>query len=119
MTTCRQPTPGRAGLEWPGARWLNRRFWSSVGRHLARWRTPLGVVTWAAVASALCGAFLHLQGFVACAGLVAVLAVGLASPGSASAAWRGVRFESARGREGEPFRPCSRSGTGSPGPAGA
>ena len=41
---------------------------------------PLGVLTLAALASLLCGLFLHAQGFVLCGGVIAVVAFGVIWP---------------------------------------
>lgn len=41
---------------------------------------PLGVVLLAALAAALCGLFLHAQGFVLCASLVGIVLLGIAWP---------------------------------------
>jgi hypothetical protein len=45
---------------------------------------PLGVLTLAALASLLCGLFLHSQGLVLCGGVLAVIALGFGcSPSNA------------------------------------
>ena len=86
-----------------------------------RWlRTPLGSLGSAAVASGLCGLFLHPQGFVVFFGLLAVMALGVAWP------WLSVRGLSGSlasiGRaaaRGSRSRRGSPSATGCPGASGA
>ena len=69
-----------------------------------RWlKTPLGSLGSAAVASALCGLFLHPQGFVVFFGLLVVMALGVAWPWVSLRGLSGsLKFDRTRGREGEP-----------------
>ncbi len=71
-------------------------------RYLRRLKTPLGTLGLAAVASGLCGMFLHPQGFIVFFGLLAVAGLGVAWP------WLSVRglsgsleFDRSRCREGD------------------
>lgn len=79
-----------------------RGFLSGLSRSVRWARTPLGSLGLAAVVSALCGMFLHPQGFVVGFGVLGVTALGLGWP------WMSVRgltgtldFDRARCREGE------------------
>jgi uncharacterized protein (DUF58 family) len=66
-------------------------------------RRPLPILVLAAIGAALCGMFLHPQGFVLALGLAAVVAVGVTWPWVSLRRLRGsLAFEKARAREGEP-----------------
>jgi uncharacterized protein (DUF58 family) len=82
---------------------LSRDLLAGAARRLGWLKTPLGSLVGAAVASVLCGMFLHPQGFVVSLGIVAAVTLGLAWP------WLSVRglsgslgFDRPRCREGEP-----------------
>jgi uncharacterized protein (DUF58 family) len=63
---------------------------------------PLGVLTLAALASLLCGLFLHSQGFVLCGGILAVLALGVLWPWLSLRGLEGsLAFDRDRFAEGE------------------
>jgi uncharacterized protein (DUF58 family) len=83
-------------------KFLNRDFLPGVTRYVRWARTPLGCLGLAALASGLCGTFLHPQGFVVLFGVLAVTALGLVWP------WMGLvglggtlAFDRRRSREGE------------------
>jgi hypothetical protein len=66
-------------------------------------RTPLGCLVMAGAASALCGFFLHAQGFVVLFAVIAVTILGLACPWlSVHVVAGSLAFSRARGREAEP-----------------
>ncbi len=66
-------------------------------------RRPLPILVLAVIGAALCGMFLHPQGFVLALGLAAVVAVGATWPWVSLRGVRGsLAFEKARAREGEP-----------------
>lgn len=72
----------------------------SAGFHWIR--TPLGSLGLAALVSALCGVFLHPQGFVVCGGVLGVLAIGACWPWLSVCGLSGVlAFDRVRCREGE------------------
>jgi uncharacterized protein (DUF58 family) len=84
-------------------KFLSREFLPGVTPYVRWAKTPLGCLGLAALASGMCGTFLHQQGFVVLFGVLAVTAVGLIWP------WLSVRglsgslsFDRARCREGEP-----------------
>ena len=63
---------------------------------------PLGVLTLAALASLLCGLFLHSQGFVLCGGVLAVVTLGIVWPWLSLRGIVGaVAFDRTRASEGE------------------
>jgi len=63
---------------------------------------PLGVLTLAALASLLCGLFLHAQGFVLCGGVLAVIALGVIWPWLSLRGLDGfVAFDRTRASEGD------------------
>lgn len=63
---------------------------------------PLGVLTLAALASLLCGLFLHVNGFVLCGGVLAVVALGVVWPWLSLRGIVGtVAFDRTRVSEGE------------------
>lgn len=63
---------------------------------------PLGVLTLAALASLLCGLFLHSQGFVLCGGVLAVVALGVIWPWLSLRGLGGsVAFDRTRASEGD------------------
>ncbi|HEY1380091.1 MAG TPA: DUF58 domain-containing protein [Gemmataceae bacterium] len=63
---------------------------------------PLGVLLLAALASLLCGLFLHAQGFALCGGVLAVVALGVAWPWLSLRGLAGtVAFDRARATEGD------------------
>jgi uncharacterized protein (DUF58 family) len=63
---------------------------------------PLGVLVLAALTSLLCGFFLHPQGFVLCAGVLIVVALGIAWPWLTVRGLHGsISFMRARAHEGE------------------
>ncbi len=70
-----------------------------------RWvRTPLGSLAFSAIASGLCGLFLHPQGFLVFFGVVVVTTLGLVWPWISVRGLKGVLiFEQSRCREGEPI----------------
>jgi uncharacterized protein (DUF58 family) len=83
--------------------WLSREYFPAVDRFLGWARTPVGALIAAAIAAALCGIFLHPNGFVVFLAIVLVLIFGLVWP------WLSVRglsallqFGRTRMREGEP-----------------
>jgi uncharacterized protein (DUF58 family) len=94
------------------ARWLARLgdllardYFSRYERYLAWARNPLTVLILAAITSALCGMFLHPQGFVLSLGLGALIVVGIAWPWFSVLGLRGtLSFEKSRSREGEPVK---------------
>jgi uncharacterized protein (DUF58 family) len=66
-------------------------------------RNPLAVLILAAIGSALCGMFLHPQGFVLALGIAAVVAVGVVWPWVSTRGIAGsLAFEKSRAREGDP-----------------
>ena len=68
-------------------------------------RSPLAILAQAMIASALCGLFLHPQGFLLTVGLGAVVAVGLCWPRlSLHGVTGSLSFERTRTREGEPVK---------------
>lgn len=83
--------------------WIARDYFPAVDRFLIDWaKTPLGALMAAAIAAALCGVFLHPNGFVVFLAIVLVLIFGLVWP------WLSVRglgallqFGRTRAREGE------------------
>jgi uncharacterized protein (DUF58 family) len=91
---------GTAGVDREGI--LTRDFLPGLTPYVRWLKTPLGSLGSAAVASLLCGLFLHPHGFVVFFGLVMVTGLGVAWP------WLSVRglsgsleFDRARCREGE------------------
>jgi uncharacterized protein (DUF58 family) len=63
---------------------------------------PLGVLTLAALASLLCGLFLHSQGFVLCGGVLAVVALGVIWPWLSLRGLAGsIAFDRTRASEGD------------------
>ncbi len=91
-------------LAWPTnpGEILNRDFLPGLAPYVRWLRTPLGSLGLAAVASGLCGMFLHPQGFVVFFGILVVTTLGLVWP------WLSVRgldgslsFDRSRCREGE------------------
>jgi uncharacterized protein (DUF58 family) len=68
---------------------------------------PLGILILAALAALLCGAFLHAQGLILFASVVAVIVLGVAWPWLSLGGLRGsISFEKARAVEGEPVQVC-------------
>lgn len=66
--------------------------------------TPLGVMSLMALASLLCGLFVHTQGYVMAGGVLAVIVLGLVWPWANLRGIRAaVRFDSPRVGEGEPI----------------
>jgi uncharacterized protein (DUF58 family) len=106
-------TPDRAMTSpFAAPRWLarlgemlTREHFSRYERYLRWARKPLTVLALAAIASALCGLFLHPQGFVLSFGLAALIAVGGAWPWFGVLGLKGIlSFEKTRSREGEPVK---------------
>lgn len=63
---------------------------------------PFGVLTLAALASLLCGLFLHSQGFVLCAGILAVITLGVLWPWLTARGLSGsLAFDRTRASEGD------------------
>ena len=69
---------GTAGVEREGI--LTRDFFPGLTPYVRWLRTPLGSLGSAAVASCLCGMFLHPQGFVVGFGVLVVTTLGLIWP---------------------------------------
>jgi uncharacterized protein (DUF58 family) len=96
-----------AAPRWPSrlGDMLTREYFSRYERHLRWARKPLTVLTLAAIASSLCGLFLHPQGFVLSFGLAAVIAVGGAWPWFGVLGLKGtLSFDKTRSREGDPVK---------------
>lgn len=94
-TTSRLLTWVRALLTYD----FSPRFSAKVRRFVYH---PLGVLTLAALASLLCGLFLHSQGFVLCGGVLAVVSLGVIWPWLSLRGLAGaVAFDRARASEGD------------------
>src|SRR6202012_2272749 len=101
------------GSRWPDAMtrlgWLANRgeiltrdFLPGLTPYVGWLKTPLGSLGSAAVASLLCGLFLHPHGFVMFFGLVVVTGLGVAWPWLSMRGLSGsLEFDRARSREGE------------------
>lgn len=99
-----EPRPSNGRLGWKSAYELvsERDFCQWVNPYLF-WRSPLGVLAFAAVSALLCGLFVAPQGFVVLAAIAAVIAIGCVWP------WIGIRgvscqlrFATTRTDEGKP-----------------
>src|SRR5437762_1884358 len=101
------PTVNRPAPPWLArlGEVLTRDYCPSIDPYLLDWtRTPLGILGIAAVASALCGAFLHPNGYVLLGGIVAVVVLGLVWPWLSLRGLHGtLTFSATRAREGEPI----------------
>jgi uncharacterized protein (DUF58 family) len=100
-------TPARLALPLRMRSWLKEiahrdvfpEFSARVRRLLYN---PLGVLVLAALAALLCGLFLHVQGFVLCGGVAAVIALGVLWPWLSLRGLSGtLSFDRARAVEGE------------------
>jgi uncharacterized protein (DUF58 family) len=81
---------------------LSDEVWPAAERCLRWVRNPLAVLSLSLIVSALCGLFLHPQGFVLTFGLAGVLAIGIAWPWLSLQGLSGsLSYEKARVREGE------------------
>jgi uncharacterized protein (DUF58 family) len=84
-------------------KFLSREFLPGVTPYIRWAKTPLGCLGLAALASGMCGTFLHPQGFVVLFVVLAVTAVGLIWPWLSVWGLGGsLSFERVRCREGEP-----------------
>src|SRR5437588_65846 len=104
MTSLKESTSSRWNwLRSRLRRLLTHDFFPQLSARLRRrLYTPLGVLLLAAVASLLCGLFLHPQGFVLLGAVLAVVALGLAWPWLSLRALDGsLAFERAQIQEGE------------------
>ena len=87
--------------------WLHslatRDFFPEFSAHVRRFAYhPLGVLTLAALVSLLCGLFLHAQGLVMCAGVLAVISLGVLWPWLSLRGLSGsIAFGRSRVTEGE------------------
>lgn len=82
---------------------VTRDFFPEISAKVRNWLYhPLGILTLAALASLLCGFFLHAQGFVLFGGVVAVIALGLLWPWLSLRGLTGeLAFDRPRCSEGE------------------
>ena len=98
LTTLR-PRSGRSRLRAVAEFDCFPEFSARVRRLVAH---PLGVLLLAAVASLLCGLFLHSQGYVLCGGVTVVVALGVLWPWLSLRGLTGtVTFDRTRAAEGE------------------
>lgn len=81
---------------------LTRHYGSKYDQYLTRVRNPLAILIAAAACSALCGLYLHPQGFVLAFGISAVVAFGVIWPRMSVSGVRGsLSFDRSRVVEGE------------------
>ena len=65
---------------------------------------PLGILGAHGCTALLCGLFIHPQGFVLCAGVLSVMALGITWPWlSLRGLYGSISFDRSRGSEGEPI----------------